>query len=65
MKVRFLYPAFIEYKFSIEYYNTLQIGLGDKFIKEIDQYIGIIKLFPQSFQIYVVNTRKVVLNTFP
>ncbi|MEO8233527.1 MAG: type II toxin-antitoxin system RelE/ParE family toxin [Ignavibacteriota bacterium] len=65
MKVRFLYPAFVEYKSGIEYYNTLQIGLGDKFIKEVDQYIEIIKLFPQSFPVYVVNTRKVVLNTFP
>jgi toxin ParE1/3/4 len=65
MKVRFLYPAFLEYNSAIDYYNTQQIGLGEKFIKEIDQYSEIIKKYPQSFAIYTANTRKAVLSTFP
>jgi hypothetical protein len=65
MKVRFLYPAFLEYNSAIDYYNIQQIGLGKKFIKEIDRYLEIIKKYPESFPAYIANTRKAVLNTFP
>jgi hypothetical protein len=65
MKVRFLYPAFLEYNSAIDYYNTQQTGLGKKFIQEVDKYLEIIKKYPQSFPIYTSKTRKTALSTFP
>jgi mRNA-degrading endonuclease RelE of RelBE toxin-antitoxin system len=65
MKVRFLYPAFLEYNSAIDFYNTQQTGLGKKFIKEIDKYLEIIKKYPQSFPIYTSKATKTALSIFP
>jgi hypothetical protein len=65
MKVRFLYPAFLEYNSAIDYYNTQQTGLGKKFIKEFDKYLEIVKKYPQSFPIYTSKARKTALSIFP
>ncbi len=65
MKVRFLEPAYEEYREAIEFYNLQKSGLGDKFIGEIDSTISIIKNYPDSFPSYTQHTKKALVNTSP
>ena len=65
MKVEFLEPAYKEYGEAIDFYNLQQSGLGNKFAKEIDRTILIIKNYSESFSPYTKHTRKAIVNTFP
>ncbi len=65
MKVEFLEPAVIEFQDVIDFYNVQSAGLGEKFIKEIDNTIALIKSYPDSFSQFTNNTRKAVVNIFP
>ena len=65
MEVEFYEPAYIEYQEAIDFYNLQSEKLGDKFIREIDNTITIIKNYPKSFSKYTKHTRKAVVNVFP
>jgi len=65
MKVEFLEPAAIEYQDAIDFYNLQSEGLGEKFRKEIDNTIALIKNYPEGFSEYTNHTRKAIVNVFP
>ncbi len=65
MKVEFLQEAYIEFKEAIDFYNYQNKKLGERFIKEIEKTINLIKIYPKIFSLYTKNTRKAVLSTFP
>ena len=50
---------------SYLYYEKEQVGLGERFINELDQTIHSIKLTPNGFQKFHNETRQVPLNIFP
>lgn len=54
MEIKFHYSALLEYNSAIDYYNTQLKGLGNRFVKEVDQYLQIIKniliVFPNTLQ---------------
>jgi hypothetical protein len=50
---------------AIEYYNFLQVGLGNKFKESV--YRGIIKIqeYPNAWQKQTKRSRRYILDTFP
>ena len=65
MKIEFLYPAFVEYKEAIDYYDLQIQGMSKKFVTEIDRTISIIKNYPESYSVYTKHTRKATVSIFP
>ena len=57
--------ANIEIIESYLYYEKEQIGLGERFINELDKTINSIKLAPNGFQKFHNETRQVPLDVFP
>jgi len=50
---------------SYNWYESHQIGLGDKFLDEIEEYIEVLEKTPQIYQIRKKNRRYCPLNRFP
>lgn len=65
MNVIFIEPALIELDDAVRYYNEELGGLGNKFYDEVLITIGLIKLFPASWNQCSPNTRKAILKVFP
>lgn len=65
MEADFIEPALIELEDAIEYYNLQSDGLGDKFLDEVLNIIGLISIFPKVWAKNTEHTRKAVLKKFP
>ena len=65
MKVKFIEPSLLEMDDAVKYYNEQLDGLGKKFYNEIVITIGLVKLFPDSWNQCSPNTRKAIIKTFP
>ena len=52
-------------KASYNYYELIQLGLGDRFMKELERRIKIIQLNPKLFRKIKDDIRQVSLKKFP
>lgn len=65
MKIRFLSPAINELKESIEYYESKEEGLGDRFYIEFRNTIERIKNYPEAWPKFSQHTRRCRTKIFP
>lgn len=65
MKYFFHPEAEKEFNQAIDYYNTLQHGLGIDFAKEVSSAIQDILLFPKAWSHISKNTQRRLINRFP
>ena len=65
MTYKFLDIAKIELDEAFEYYETLQIKLGYRFINEVKGSIQRIINFPKAWQQITQNTRRCLVKNFP
>lgn len=54
-----------EFLTSRDYYDNLVLGLGKKFVLEVEQIISRITNTPLTFPVYFKNYRKALLRKFP
>lgn len=47
MKLRFLAEALVEYEDAIEYYERAQSGLGETFLREVEEALAVTLEFPE------------------
>lgn len=47
MRLRFLVEALVEYEDAIEYYERAQSGLGETFIREVEEVLALTLEFPE------------------
>jgi toxin ParE1/3/4 len=47
VKLRFLAEALVEYEDAIEYYERAQSGLGDTFIRDVEEVLALTLEFPE------------------
>ena len=50
---------------SRDYYDNLILGLGKKFILEVEHIVNRIRINPLAFPLYYNNYRKALLRKFP
>jgi len=65
MDYSFLEIAKIELDDSFKYYESLQRGLGYRFVNEVKECIDRILLFPKAWQQITTHTRRCLLKNFP
>ncbi|MGI9285803.1 MAG: type II toxin-antitoxin system RelE/ParE family toxin [Pseudomonadales bacterium] len=65
MKVRFLMVAKAEFDDAIEYYETQQEGLGNRFSSNVQESIQRIVAFPEAFHLLSKRTRRCLVTKFP
>lgn len=65
MKVKFLQVAQIEFDDAFNYYESVLIGLGNRFQQEIAKSIERILSFPISYQKIGIYSRRCLVQKFP
>lgn len=65
MKYSFDPDAQAEYFEAIRYYEQQAEGLGSRFIADVENTIGRILAFPETWGRLTINTRRAILNLFP
>lgn len=63
--LRVLQPADIEMQAAIKAYDALRPGLGERILSELDDLLGQIALFPESYQKTAHPFRTVEINIIP
>lgn len=64
-KVKFAKEASLEFRESVEWYESRVRGLGLRFTDEIDSTIERIRLNPVMYMEVVLNIRRIQINKFP
>ena len=64
-KVKFAKEAAVEFRESVQWYDSSSPGLGFKFKDEIDSTIERIKLNPGFYTIIIEDVRRIHTNRFP
>lgn len=65
MKYSFDPDAQAEYFEAIRYYEQQAEGLGSRFIADVENTIGRILAFPETWGRLTINTRRAILDLFP
>lgn len=65
MNVRFDPDAQTEYVEAVQYYEQQAQGLGARFIADVEQSIGRIVAYPETWGALTTNTRRILLEVFP
>ena len=65
MKIRFIRPARLELREAREYYESLQIGLGDELLLEVEAALTLIFEWPHSWQRIGETSRRCLIHRFP
>lgn len=50
---------------AVAYYDTIDVGLGNRFIQEIEQTLERIEQLPQAWTLLSANSRRCRLSSFP
>ena len=65
MTVKITDTADLELGQAIDYYNNKEMGLGNKFLAEIDESIELIKKWPKTWQLISKRTHRFIMRKFP
>ncbi|MDL1982777.1 MAG: type II toxin-antitoxin system RelE/ParE family toxin [Deltaproteobacteria bacterium] len=65
MKVRFVFPANIEFDEAVRYYDHQLPGLGFRFFQQVDAAIERIRFMPEAWTKIDHRTRRCILKGFP
>ncbi len=65
MKARFVSTAEQELKEALEFYETVQPGLGQKLLQEVEATVRLIEDFPEAWAPMSLRTRRCRTHRFP
>ena len=63
--VRFRAEATSEVVLTREWYDAQRPGLGDDFVRSLDQVVGLVSEFPEAFPEISLGLRRALLGRFP
>jgi len=65
MAIHFLTPASIELDEAVEYYESQQRGVGNRFAAAVENTLSRITLFPEGYQSVGRYSRRCLVSKFP